>query len=196
MNDSFSQHQETKSLPMGIEIKGLAYAFKTGIGSDSLNNVVFLHLNIRNFSNRNYSQVYAGIWTDIDIGYAFDDFIGCDTIRNMYYGYNADSFDEGTMGYGLNPPMQAIKFLNLPMSHFMYYNNDFSETGNPFHAIDYYNFLEGKWHNGQPMRYGGDGFNNIWVDQRANYAFPGDPRNQNLHGVKYHLVILRETEEA
>ena len=179
MNDSFSKHTETKAKPMGIEIHTMAYAFNSAISGFLLDNIVFVRFDIKNRSNQNYHDVYAGIWTDFDIGYAYDDYVGSDSARNMYFGYNGDSIDQGVVGYGTNPPVQAIKFLNRQMNYFMYYDNDFTPKGNPSEAIHYYNYLSGRFKNGQHLRYGGDGYNKVWDSARyQNNMFPSDPRQQ------------------
>ena len=58
------------------------------------------------------------------------------------------------------------------MSKFVYYNNDFSEHGNPEEAIHYYNYLKGIWKDGQNMTYGGTG----WEagNPLCNYMFSDD----------------------
>ena len=58
------------------------------------------------------------------------------------------------------------------MSKFVYYNNDFTVNGNPTVAADYYNYLKGIWIDGQPMTYGGTGWdpNNLECD----FMFPGN----------------------
>lgn len=177
INDTFSRHEETRAFALGIEVHGMAYAFDSTRFGDSLNTTVFLHLEIMNLSGRDYHDLYSAIWTDFDIGYPSDDFIACDTVNNLYYGYNGDSLDEGIIGYGLNPPFQAVKFLNHKMTHFIKYNNDFGPAGNPFLDIHYYNYMQGKWLNGQSIRYGGDGYNNVWKDRKAYFMFPDDPRD-------------------
>ena len=37
--------------------------------------------------------MYMGTFTDLDIGYAKDDFMACDVERSMFIGYNGDSID-------------------------------------------------------------------------------------------------------
>ena len=60
----------------------------------------------------------------------------------------------------------------INMSKFVYYNNDFSDFGNPENATHYYGYLKGIWKNGQPMTYGGNGgdINNPECD----FMFPGN----------------------
>ncbi len=59
----------------------------------------------------------------------------------------------------------------LGMSKFVYYNNDFSITGNPEDAQDIYNYLRGRWKDGTHMVYGGNGYG---TGTLTNYFFPGD----------------------
>jgi hypothetical protein len=176
-NDTADIHKESKAYALGIEVHAMAYAFKNSVNGISLDNTIFVRYEIKNRSNRDYHNLYAGIWTDFDIGFAFDDYIGSDSNRNMYFCYNGDTLDERDSGYGTNPPMQAIKYLNYRMNHFMYYSNDISFKGNPSQAIHFYNYLTSRFKNGQQLRYGGDGFNNVWDASRyENYMFPSDPR--------------------
>jgi photosystem II stability/assembly factor-like uncharacterized protein len=175
-NDNYADHTETNSLKLGIEMHSMAYEFWAP-WIEPLNNTVFVKYRIINRSRTDYKKVYAGIWTDFDIGYAYDDYVGCDSMRSMYFGYNADSFDESAIGYGAKPPVQAVVFLSDTMSNFIYYNNDFSRNGNPEKATDYYFYLTSRFKDGRQMRYGGDGYFNIWDAYRnSNYMFSGNPR--------------------
>jgi len=58
----------------------------------------------------------------------------------------------------------------LGMSKFLYYNNDFSSTGNPIAAIDYYNYMVGNWKDATPWTYGGSGH---LTGVATDYIFPG-----------------------
>lgn len=68
------------------------------------------------------------------------------------------------------------------MRKFVYYNNDFSVTGNPEDALDYYNYLRGVWKDGTPMTYGADGHSGTVL---CDYMFPGDsdPLDWGTRGV-------------
>lgn len=197
-NDKGNTHMETEALAIGLEVQTMAFAFAT---NDEINNMTFYKQKIINRSKNKLKDVYFGQWVDADLGYAYDDYVGCDTTRSLGICYNGDDFDEGVMGYGSNPPSVGIDFFQGPkadpndgvdndkdgttdepegeeiiMSKFVYYNNDFQNNGNPFEAIHYYNYLDGKWHNGRSMYYGGDGQYNIWESKVVNYMFPDDPR--------------------
>lgn len=66
------------------------------------------------------------------------------------------------------------------MSKFVYYNNDFTPTGNPVGFTDFYNYLNGVWRDGQQITYGGTG--HIAANPPCNFMFPGttDPAFQNF----------------
>jgi hypothetical protein len=171
-NDDRNSHTETGGQKMGIEIHGMAYAFNNPTDI-ALHHTIFLHYKIINRSTNNYNNTYIGSWTDFDIGHYADDYIGSDVSRNMYYGYNGDADDEGSSGYGLNPPAQGVVFLGAPeadasdgidndrdcitdepgervgMVNFISYNNDFSVIGNP--GLDPYNWFAP--YNNRPFDY-------------------------------------------
>jgi hypothetical protein len=198
-NDKGNTHTETEAQAIGLEIQTQAFAFAT---NDEINNMTFYQQKIINRSKNKLTKVYFGQWVDADLGYAYDDYVACDTTRSLGICYNGDDFDEGAMGYGSNPPSVGVDFFQGPMadpndgvdndkdgltdepegeeiimSKFVYYDNDFSLKGNPSDYIHYYYYLEGKFKNGQRMRYGGDGFNNVWDPTRyVNYMFPGNPK--------------------
>jgi hypothetical protein len=116
--------------------------------------------------------MYYGKWFDVDLGNYLDDRVGCDTAGNYMYGYNADNTDEGGMGYGENPPMINVLWLNDTMEHFMYYGNDFSITGNPTTPEHYYGQLQARWKDGTPVTSGGSGYQS---GAPVNFMFPGNP---------------------
>lgn len=197
-NDKGNTHTETKSQAIGLEIQTQAFAFAT---NDEINNMTFYQQKIINRSKTKLTKVYFGQWVDADLGYAYDDYVGCDTTRSLGICYNGDDFDQGAMGYGSNPPSIGVDFFQGPladrydgidndkdgtidedgeeiiMSKFVYYDNDFSMKGNPSEEVHFYYYLDGKFKNGQKMRYGGDGFTKVWdASKYVNYMFPGNPK--------------------
>ena len=58
------------------------------------------------------------------------------------------------------------------MAVFLYYNNDFSITGNPETAPHYYGYMSGTWKDGTPFTAGGNGYGGAVT---SNYMFPSDP---------------------
>ena len=66
------------------------------------------------------------------------------------------------------------------MSKFVYYNNDFTVTGNPENGTDIYNYLRGIWKDNVPMTFGGDGHGSGQgsTTQECNFMFPGTSDDQ------------------
>ncbi len=108
-------HGESQSTgSLGIEIHGTAYQFDRP-DNDPMNNTVFISYKIFNRSNNTLNDTYIGVFSDMDVGYPWDDFVGCDVARGAYYGYNGDDFDDiDTVGYGDQPPAQGIIILGGP----------------------------------------------------------------------------------
>ena len=72
-NDDRNYHNESQGEKLKVEIQGLAYAFDMPDDS-AFKNTVFLHYTIINRSEETYTATYFGIFTDIDLGFADDDF--------------------------------------------------------------------------------------------------------------------------
>ena len=169
--------KEPLSPPMNIEVHAMHYGFDDQ-SNVPVYNTLFSEYRIINRGQNNFQDFYVGLWTDFDIGSMLDDFVGCDTLTNRYFGYNGDNFDEGITGYGSTPPVQSVTILNQTLNHFMYYNNDQHRVnGNPNIASDFYNYLTGKWKDGTNLTYGGDGTNQ--QNKAVSYMFPGDPVTLN-----------------
>ncbi len=112
-NDKANIHTETGGASIGIEVHGMAYGFNCE-SSQAFNNTIFFNYKIINRSTFTLYNFYTGVYTDFDIGNASDDYIGCDVLRGLYYGYNGDEIDEsidGTLGYESNLPAQATMLL-------------------------------------------------------------------------------------
>lgn len=113
-NDMLSRHQTTYGIPMGVEVHCMTYAFNEPEDT-ALWNTVFTHYDIFNRSTYTYDSTYLAAWTDFDIGHGYDDYIGCDVRRGMYYGYNGDNADgPGTGSFAGVPPAQSCTFLGGP----------------------------------------------------------------------------------
>jgi len=168
-------HPESGGRSLGVEILGMVYAYNANEGE--LSNTIFLSYTIRNKSSNNYQDLYIGFFSDFDIGYSGDDYVGCDSTLNLGYGYNGKAIDGvgEIWAYGANPPAQGVMFLNQKMSAFMYYNNvNSSPMGDPTIPFDYYNSLKAHWKDGSPLTYGGSGYNPASTEI-TKYAFSGDP---------------------
>ena len=113
-NDKGNIHTETKGEAVGMEIRAQAFGFST---NDDINNMTFYTYEIINRSTYRLTETYFSQWVDTDIGYAKDDYAGCDVLRGLGYCYNGDDFDEtaeGQVGYGENPPAIGVDFFQGP----------------------------------------------------------------------------------
>ncbi len=195
-NDRGNIHTESGSEAIGLELQTQAFGFAT---NDEINDMTFYNFKILNRSVESLNKTFFGAWVDSDVGYHFDDYVGCDVARGLGYTYNGDADDEGASGYGLNPPALGMDFFRGPladandgvdndkdgcvdctkvtdgngnvtevdddilpeqiiMSKFVFYNNNFDAvSGNPNVTSDFYNYLSGRWRNGNPITYGGNG---------------------------------------
>jgi len=106
-NDRGNIHTETDGDAIGMEVRAQAFAFST---SDELNNMTFYNYELINRSTYTLTETYFGVWTDADLGYAYDDYVGCDVQKGLGYLYNGLPVDEGVIyAYGgPNPPPPAI----------------------------------------------------------------------------------------
>ena len=184
-NDAGGPHWETESDPMHLEVQATAFAFATG-PNDALNDQTFYHHKLINKGIYHLDSMSFGQWVDPDLGNYNDDYVGCDTLTNVFYVYNADDADEGQDGYGMNIPIQGIQFIQtgkdqnsneyLGMSNFIYYDSDAGNNGNPNGAQEIFHFLYSRWRDGTSITYGGNGETGTVP---TNYMFPSQPNNPN-----------------
>ena len=187
-NDSFKEHTESAGGKLGLEVHAMVYACNAP-NDEALNNTVFVNYKCFNRSANDYHDTYLGLWTDWDVGYGWDDFVGCDVQRNSCFAYNGYPVDGAGQpwAYDDNPPVQVGTILNGPdglgMTGFMYHNNSSADNGDPETAPEYYNYLRGIWKNGTHMQYGGDAYGTPEigvVGPECNYMFPGDSDPDNI----------------
>ena len=112
-NDKGNSHTETGGSAIGMEIRAQAFAFST---NDEINNMTFYSYEIINRSTYTLTNTYFSPWTDVDLGYAKDDYVGCDVSRGLGYGYNGAPIDGSgqTEAYGANPPAVGVDFFQGP----------------------------------------------------------------------------------
>lgn len=163
-NDKGNVKQQSNTEGIGIEVQASAFAFTT---KDMLNDATFYNYRVINRGGLSLDSTYISTWTDADLGYYNDDYIGCDTNRGLGILYNGTSRD-GTgqvNSYGDRIPMVGVDFFKGPirtrdvggqtvidtlgMTAFTYYNNDNSVVGNPNNGIEIYNYMSGSIRNGQ-----------------------------------------------
>lgn len=115
INDARNTHTESSGNKLGIDIIGMGYAFACDEDS-ALWNTLFLNYKIINRSANLYHDAYIGLFTDLDLGFSNDDYVGCDVQRGSYYAYNGKEVDGSgqTNSYGVHPPAQSVTFLAGP----------------------------------------------------------------------------------
>lgn len=224
-NDDSGLHAESLGEKLRIEIHGMAYAFDLP-GDSALKNTTFLYYKVFNRSQNIYDSTLMGVFTDIDLGFANDDYTGCDVERNMYFGYNGTPVDGSgqPFAYGANPPAQSVTILAGPyldpdgidnprydqlgnqlcdfsvnglnfgdsivdnerfgMQRFIYCNN--SNSGVPAYMTDpniapeYYDLMSGKWKDGTPVVYGGNGHpSSGGYGPASRFMYPGESDTLN-----------------
>jgi len=193
MNDRGNQHTRTDTPPMGVEVHGSAFAFNT---AGAIGNTTFYKYRIQYKGSVPLENTYMGLFSDPDLGNFDDDYVGSDTTLGLGFVYNADNDDEGGEGYGEAPPAAGYDFFQGPlvndngidddgdgeidednerlkMTAFAFYNNGGGVQGDPGNGADMYNYMQGRWKDGQRFTLGGNGlgFSNI----PTSFMFPGDP---------------------
>lgn len=112
-NDKGGVHSETSGAAVGLEIRAQAFAFAT---NDVINNMTFYSYEIINRSTFELTQTYFSPWIDTDLGFARDDFVGCDVQRGLGYCYNGTDVDGSGQveSYGDQPPAIGVDFFQGP----------------------------------------------------------------------------------
>lgn len=112
-NDKGNTHTETQGSPIGMEVRAQAFAFAT---NDEINNMTFYSYEVINRSTFELTQTYFCPWVDTDLGYAWDDYVGCDVLRGLGYCYNGKAIDGSgePEAYGTQPPAIGVDFFQGP----------------------------------------------------------------------------------
>lgn len=164
-------HTETNGKAFNFDVHQLFYQDKLNAKGGLFNETNLAYFKIVNRSTETYHDVKFGVFVDFELGDGTDDFIGSDSNLNMAFVYNSDNNDDGSYGYGTNPPSQNVMFLNKKAYAVAYYSNDFSaDQGNPSTPKNYDNLLSGRLTSGKT-------FDQIHgsIAKNTRFAFHGDP---------------------
>jgi hypothetical protein len=195
-NDKGNAKNQSKTESIGMEVQVGAFGYSS---KDFMNDATFYNYRLINFATSNLDSTFMATWTDADLGFADDDYIGCDTIRGLGILYNGKAVD-GTgqvNSYGSNVPMVGVDFFRGPrinyidsngisrdssmkMTAFTYYNNSADpRIGNPSNGVQIYNYMTGTSRNGQNFNndYQGPGVASNALNQGPDtrFVFFGDP---------------------
>ncbi len=182
-------HAETGGDAIQMEVQVQSFGYTT---NDELNDMTFQRYKLINRATERIDSMFFAMWTDPDLGCAFDDYIGCDTLRDLMVVYNQDNqdgqpgcnCDGGAPTYCNDIPLLGVDYFRGPldenadeigMSSFVYYNNSTpANQADPSSDLQYYNYLTGYWGDGSPFTVGGSGYGGTIP---TKYVFPEEPNN-------------------
>ncbi|MGE5316648.1 MAG: T9SS type A sorting domain-containing protein, partial [Chloroflexota bacterium] len=132
---------DTLGQPLNAELHGMVYAFNNP-DDTALNNTIFVHYDIFNRSQNNYTNCYASVFNDFDIGGGTNDYYRTDVGRSSIIGYNGEDYDWANEQYAYtgNPPAQSITVLAGP---FMDPDNNDNPSGECDESVNGINFNNG-----------------------------------------------------
>ncbi|MBN2354708.1 hypothetical protein JXO59_01265, partial [candidate division KSB1 bacterium] len=117
LNDSLLLTQ-FHSPPIGVELQMTLWAYNR---NNALGNVIFKQFRLI-YKGRKETHEQAKIdslhfsqWSDTEIGNAFDDLVGCDTLLSLGYAYNNTELDETYASVNLSPPAIGYTLLYGPI---------------------------------------------------------------------------------
>lgn len=195
LTDGFPQTHTTSegfsggTAPMNAEVHLTAWSYLDSNAMEFINDILFFKWEIINKNSVPWTGFYSSIVCDPDLGEATDDYIGCDSVRNLGYCYNATNVDGNGSGrtYGANPPATGMRLLKtpvrknstpidtVPMTSFVY----FTCTGAPGPVCEQcpsstpslsYNYMKGVKKDGTP-----------WLNPtttppyQTKFCYKGDP---------------------
>jgi hypothetical protein len=199
-------HEASGGRPLGVEYRVSFYAHTySGIDeiADALNYMTFLDFEIVNRSNNIYTDTRVAWFTDFDLGYSFDDLVGCDVPLSSFFIYNALDIDGSGQinAYGgpvPAPPSQSLTILKGPeadnndgfdnnhngitdeqnecwaLRNFMNFQNVSGPTSNPIIDFEFYNYMNSVWKDGTPLLHGGNGYGSgANSNVEAKFMYPG-----------------------
>jgi hypothetical protein len=200
LTDGFpEEHKVGEGFGGGTQPMFAQYAFTAWCyDTPGLTDLQFIKWVVVNKNTRPWERLYMGVTVDPDLGSATDDYIGCDTTREMAYCYNGDNDDDGgSETYGPNPPAFGMDYFTSPVNRvtgdtlgltsFVYFTN--TNTPGPAcekdpngEALPAYYMLKGLKKDQTP-----------WVIPNTNppvitkFCYPGDPEtgagwNEGLPG--------------
>ena len=151
--------------PIGIEMQRTIWGYRRG---GVIGNTIFSSTVLINKSGALVDSMYIAQWSDPDLGHAGDDFVGCDTTRDLGYVYNGAATDPvygsavPAVGYVLlqgpvvaGAPTDTALFLssqrpgfrNLRLSAFTLFGTPFGDPAQGVNGdVQWYRILKGLTH--------------------------------------------------
>jgi hypothetical protein len=94
--------------PVGLEMQRTIWGYNR---QGALGNIIFLQYKLINKSGTWFDSTFVAMWSDPDLGFAGDDFTGCDTTRSLGFVYNGKGTD---LTYGEATPSSGYVFFQGP----------------------------------------------------------------------------------
>lgn len=110
-NDAKADEHETdagRTAPMGIEVRQTVWA-SNDPGEES---VVYVKYLLFNKGSNTITDCHLSFWCDPDLGAAGDDYVGCDSARDIAFCYNSTNLDSR---YGDRPPAVGVRLISGPV---------------------------------------------------------------------------------
>ena len=174
MNDVGNEHTFSATPPLGIEVRVSAFAVSAP-AEPALDRATFYRIETVNRSAAPIEDFRLGLWADVDLGDASDDYVGSDAEREMLYVYNADDDDAG--GYGTAPPALGVDILSGAAGAGFHYKNSLF-LGEPQDASWIDAYLRSQWQDGTPLTRGGDGYQD--GGEVTTWIWDGEPETQSF----------------
>ena len=132
-----STNNNSVGSPYPVEVRQMVYQYAT---NDARNNATYIKYIVVNRGDETLEDFKFGCFVDFDLGNSQDDYIGTDSLRNMFYVYNADNNDEtqNTTGYQMNPPAFGIDVLNKNLHATILYSETSIDYNFSYPAAVYY----------------------------------------------------------
>ena len=180
--------------PLDVEVQTTMFGFDR---PDVFGDMVFLNQLVINKGSNTLTDTYMGLWSDPDLGYAGDDFVGCNVPLGVGYVWN-DGDDSQYTTLSTGTPAAGYDFFqgpmvdcdagedcsvgakmfgtrhpgkkNLSMSSFAFYINGDPTYTDPSDEVEGYYYMQGLRKDGSafPNAIAGDDFN-------QKFCFYGDP---------------------
>ena len=186
--------------PLFTEVHLTAWAYTQSSYAD----MQFLKFVIINKGTQPWTRTYFSIVSDPDLGWANDDYVGCDTTRKLGFCYNATNYDQM---YGSAPPAVGFLFLKgayiknlippkqLDMTSFGYYYNSpkinyFKPNFESSHILIFCEEQPGYPFEAYHLMQGFKKDSTCWLDptqqitppnfyKKTKFIYPGDPETGN-----------------
>ena len=166
--------------PIDVEVQCTSWALAC-VEDTLINNSIFGSYRIINRGQEVLDSLRIGFWTDFDLGCFTDDYVGSAPELQTYFVYNEDNEDNescsgNVMGFGENPPVQAVTILNQELDGFIGYFFFDAPPGaiRPQNSTEYWNYLNNRFKDGSRINMDGLGYNPEG-DLPTNYLYSGDP---------------------